>query len=146
MNPPSHKAWNRPIAREGPHVPYKNDNGSNPVLRGYALAVVSKMYHRLPHSINSSPNTLPASPHQPTSNKYSGTSTNSPLLKTSQHFKTTSPATTPRSSQYPTIPPPHNLLPCPPSALPLSAQVQMPTTLSATTQPTTNPAHSPPPP
>lgn len=35
---------NRPQARKGPDVPYKNDAGSNPVLRGFPLAAVSKMY------------------------------------------------------------------------------------------------------
>ena len=37
-------AYNRPQPREGPKVPYNNDSGSNPVLRGYALAAVSTMY------------------------------------------------------------------------------------------------------
>ncbi|EXJ83535.1 hypothetical protein A1O1_07158 [Capronia coronata CBS 617.96] len=36
-------AWNRPQARKGPNVPYQNDAGSNPVLRGYALAAVSRI-------------------------------------------------------------------------------------------------------
>ena len=40
----SQKAFNRPIAREGPRVPYKNESGSNPILRGYTLAIVSTMY------------------------------------------------------------------------------------------------------
>ena len=35
---------NRPQARKGPDVPYKNEASSNPVLRGVALAVLSKMY------------------------------------------------------------------------------------------------------
>ncbi|KIV97352.1 hypothetical protein PV10_01114 [Exophiala mesophila] len=34
-------AYNRPQPREGPKVPYNNDSGSNPVLRGYSLAAVS---------------------------------------------------------------------------------------------------------
>lgn len=37
-------AFNRPQPREGPDVPYNNDAGSNPVLRGLTLAVVSRMY------------------------------------------------------------------------------------------------------
>ncbi|EXJ87262.1 hypothetical protein A1O3_04221 [Capronia epimyces CBS 606.96] len=36
-------SWNRPQPRKGPDVPYQNDAGSNPVLRGYALAVVSRV-------------------------------------------------------------------------------------------------------
>ena len=35
---------NRPQALKGPDVPYKNEAGSNPVLRGATLAVLSKMY------------------------------------------------------------------------------------------------------
>lgn len=38
------RSFNRPEPREGPHVPYKNESGSNPILRGYTLAVVSSMY------------------------------------------------------------------------------------------------------
>ncbi|KAJ9616563.1 hypothetical protein H2200_000282 [Cladophialophora chaetospira] len=34
---------NRPQARKGPDVPYKNEAGSNPVLRGVTLAVLSKI-------------------------------------------------------------------------------------------------------
>lgn len=37
-------AYNRPQAREGPHQPYKNEAGSNPVLRGVTLAIISSMY------------------------------------------------------------------------------------------------------
>ncbi|KAH0837489.1 hypothetical protein AYO21_08912 [Fonsecaea monophora] len=33
----------RPQIRRGPDVPYKNDTGSNPVLRGFPLAAVSKI-------------------------------------------------------------------------------------------------------
>lgn len=41
---PSRAAWNKPHPREGPQVRYKNEAGSNPVLRGYGLAVVSLLY------------------------------------------------------------------------------------------------------
>ncbi|KIX07866.1 uncharacterized protein Z518_02520 [Rhinocladiella mackenziei CBS 650.93] len=34
-------AWNKPQSRQGPAIPYKNEAGSNPVLRGLALAAVS---------------------------------------------------------------------------------------------------------
>jgi len=37
------EAWNRPQPRKGPAIPYKNDAGSNPVLRGVTLAVISSM-------------------------------------------------------------------------------------------------------
>ncbi|KAL2432616.1 Fatty acid amide hydrolase [Exophiala dermatitidis] len=36
-------AWYRPQSRKGPEVPYHNDAGSNPVLRGFALAAVSRI-------------------------------------------------------------------------------------------------------
>ncbi|KIW86846.1 uncharacterized protein Z519_12632 [Cladophialophora bantiana CBS 173.52] len=35
--------FHRPQIRQGPDVPYKNEAGSNPVLRGVALAAVSKI-------------------------------------------------------------------------------------------------------
>ncbi|EXJ61843.1 amidase [Cladophialophora yegresii CBS 114405] len=40
---PASAFLNRPPVRKGPDVPYKNEAGSNPVLRGVTLAVVSKV-------------------------------------------------------------------------------------------------------
>ncbi|KAK7897766.1 hypothetical protein LTR67_004396 [Exophiala xenobiotica] len=36
-------AYNRPQAREGPDQPYNNEAGSNPVLRGVTLAIISSI-------------------------------------------------------------------------------------------------------
>ncbi|KIW40540.1 uncharacterized protein PV06_07726 [Exophiala oligosperma] len=36
-------AYNRPQSRESPRVPYKNDAGSNPILRGLPLAIISSI-------------------------------------------------------------------------------------------------------
>ena len=35
--------WNYPIPQKGPDRQYNNDAGSNPVLRGASLAIVSSM-------------------------------------------------------------------------------------------------------
>ena len=40
----SQTSLNRPQPREGPHVQYKDESGSNPILRGYLLAIISSMY------------------------------------------------------------------------------------------------------